>query len=108
MTSAPARYGEVLNRDIRGDEWFRRQAVLNAATEPEQLSRAVEHLQAAVCRAGRAKRASATDLAAIRDLTNWPIGPTLGLIYGSVVLLFITPAATNDPPPRFYRATGVP
>ncbi|HZR19465.1 MAG TPA: hypothetical protein VFE51_19415 [Verrucomicrobiae bacterium] len=42
------------------------------------------------------------------DLTNWTTGPTLDLIYGSGTLLFFIPAATNEPPAEFFRATLVP
>ena len=42
------------------------------------------------------------------DLTNWDVGPTLDLIYGSGTLLFITPASTNGSTAQFFRATLVP
>jgi hypothetical protein len=41
------------------------------------------------------------------DLTNWMVGPTLDLIYGSGTLLFITPVSTNGSSAQFYRATLV-
>ena len=47
-------------------------------------------------------------LDASNDLTNWSIGPTLDMIYGSGTLLFITPAGTNPPPNQVYRATLLP